>query len=249
MKNNNDPEIFESNDDAVDNFDTLNDVYRKDTNWIKEGINESDGSEIKKEDFNPAIAFKSLYLPGQNLQSLDYDIEFKDGETDPYQRICNLKYELIDCKTKIDTYAKNFNDNSFIKENENVGKIIEELDLYKAKIDAFIDYNIFKKTDDDSIDDDKSSLSTSKIDKKEFQSSFDKYVRITENLISQVKQNEKDILSNQLGGDFNIKYEICANPQMQMESLVEKIGQLEDMMNNLENNIGNWDIVIYTNNT
>jgi hypothetical protein len=28
-----------------------------------------------------------------------------------------------------------------------------------------------------------------------------------------------------------------------MESLVERVGELEEMMNNLENNIGNWDIV------
>jgi hypothetical protein len=236
--NNNGPEYFEDNNDVIENFDTLNDKYRNHSDWIKEDIIGAK-EEINKDDLNPLIAFKSLYLPGQEVNNLDFEVEYKEGSTDPYQRICNLKYEIIDCKTKIDSYAQNFNNNDFLKESQNIGKVLEELDLYKSKLDAFINYNVYNKTADD-------SQSGDELDTKDFKSIFDKYNRLTENLITHVKQNEKDILNNNFN-DFNIKYEICSNPQMQMENLIERVGELEEMLNNLENNIGNWDIVKYFN--
>jgi hypothetical protein len=226
--NTNEPDYFECNEDCVDNFDILNDIYRKDPEWIRKT------DEITKQDLNPLLAFKSLYLPGQSISNLVFDTEYREGTSDPYQRILNLKYELIDCKSKIDSHAKKFNENEFLKQGSDIGKVLEELDLYKSKIDAFIDYNLFNKTNNDDSQAD---------DRKDFQSIFDKYNRLTENLITQVKQNEKDILNDKFN-NFNIKYEICANPQLQMESLIERVDELEEMMNNLENNIGNWNIVI-----
>jgi hypothetical protein len=227
-------DYFESNEDTIENFDRLNDKYRQNSDWINEGIKTTE--EVSKEDLNPLIAFKSLYLPGENT-IFEFETEYKEGESDPYQRILNLKAEIIDCKTKIDSHAEKFNNNDFIKESENVGKVLEELDMYKSRLDAFIDYNIFNKTLNDTSNDSKSSTS-----KQEFVSIFEKYTNLTENLIAQVKQNEMDILNNKFN-DFHIKYEICSNPQFQMESLIERVGELEEMMNNLENNVGNWDIV------
>ena len=229
----NEPEYFECNDDAIENFDILNDVYRNTNDWIGLDTNEQ---EIQKEDLDPLVSFKNLYLPNGNQEILSYDAEYSK-ETDPYQRICNLKYELIDCKTRIDEYANKFHDNSFIKDSDNVGKILEELEVYKRKIDAFVDYRIFN--DGGSDDEDRSVDAPSK---SEFSSIFDKYAMITENLISQIKHSQNDVLSGNTN-NLNIKYEILANPEMQMESLVERIGELEVALSALEKNIGTWDIV------
>jgi hypothetical protein len=237
--NTNEPDYFESNEDhVIENFDTLNDKYRNNSDWITNATTVGNDYEVTKEDLNPLVAFKSLYLPGQQATGeLNFDTEYKEGISDPYQRILNLKYELIDCKTKIDIHASRFSDNQFIKEGEDIGNVLAELDLYKSKIDAFIDYGIYAKTTDDS-----GNASDDSISSTNFQSIFEKYTRLTENLITQVKQHEVGVLNNK-GGNFNIKYEICANPQLQMESLIERVGELEEMMNNLENNIGIWDIV------
>lgn len=58
--------------------------------------------------------------------------------------------------------------------------------MYKTKIDAFVNYDLFN--DQSGNDSDKSDISSDKSIKiKEFTSLFDKYNRVTENLISQVK--------------------------------------------------------------
>jgi len=58
--------------------------------------------------------------------------------------------------------------------------------VYKTKIDAFVNYDLFN--DQSGNDSDKSDISSDKSIKiKEFTSLFDKYNRVTENLISQVK--------------------------------------------------------------
>jgi hypothetical protein len=225
----NEPEYYECKDDAIDNFDTLNDVYRNTTDWIGVDMNTQ---EIQKEDLDPLVAFKNLYLPNNNLDEISYDEYNKDN--DPYNRICNLKYELIDCKTKIDEYADKFNDNSFIKECNNISNVLEELEVYKRKIDAFVDYKIFNNEESDNEDNIPS--------KNEFNSIFDKYNMITDNLISQIKHSQNDVLTNNTN-TMNIKYEILANPEMQMESLIERISELEVILSDLEKNIGTWDIV------
>ena len=56
--------------------------------------------------------------------------------------------ELLATKEKIDDYAERFKDNTFIKETENLSTVMEELDLYKNKIDAFINYDLFNKMDE-----------------------------------------------------------------------------------------------------
>lgn len=43
--------------------------------------------------------------------------------------------------------------------------------------------------------------------------------------------------------DFLIKYEILANPEKQLETLKNRIVDLEDMIGNMEKIIGNWDQV------
>lgn len=186
------------------------------------------------------------------MQSISFDVEYKERETDPYQRILNLKKELIDAKLKIDEYAEKFNDNTFIKESDNFNKVFDELDLYKSKIDAFINYEIFNKLHEDEDEDedensqkDKSESNNNSVitdNKQEFVSVFEKYNRITQNLLSIVKMNENDILNNNFG-DVNVKYEICSNPEMQIETLMNRLSELEDMVTTLERSIGNWNLV------
>jgi hypothetical protein len=242
---NQEPEYFENNEDVIENFDNLNDKYRNNSNWI--GMKESD-TEIVKEDLNPLIAFKNLFYPLNNIdEEFSYDTEYKEKSTDPFQRIKNLKYELIACKSKIDDYAEKFNDNEYFKQNQNINKVLEELEIYKSKIDAFVDYNLFNNpgiSDDNS--EDHSNNGSMVVNKSEFTSIFEKYNRITDNLISIIKQYENDILNNNVA-NVNIKYEICSNPQIQMESLIERVGELEEKLSTLEKNLGNWDIVIFIN--
>ena len=88
--------------------------------------------------------------------------------------------------------------------------VFEELDLYKTKIDAFLNYELFNQNDEDmnnSQEEERSHNSSVSVTKKEFPSLFDKYNRITENLLSQIKLKENDVLSNNFS-DFNVKYEI-----------------------------------------
>lgn len=67
-------------------------------------------------------------------------------------------------------------------------QVFKDLEVYKSKIDSFVNYDLFnEQTGNDS---DKSNVSSEKSVKiKEFTSLFDKYHRVTENLISQVKVN------------------------------------------------------------
>ncbi len=171
------------------------------------------------------------------------ELEYKERQTDPYQRILNLKSELIKTKEQIDEHAEKFKDNVYITETDNITKILEELDLYKTKIDAFINYDVFNKidseTDENSAD---SSKEKSEFLKKDFYSNFEKYNRITENLLSQIKQTEHDMIHKNTQ-DLNIKYEIFSNPEFQMENLQNRISELEELMSNLEKTIGNWNLV------
>jgi hypothetical protein len=177
------------------------------------------------------------------------EFEYRQRETDPYQRILNLKEELISTKQKIDEHAERFKDNVFISETENFSTVLEELDLYKTKIDAFLNYDMFSKLGDlnesEEADDEEGKSQAASVASKsssEFFSIFEKYNRITENLISQIKLAENDFI-NKNHQDLNVKYEILANPEMQMENLLNRITELEDMINNLERTLGNWNIV------
>lgn len=121
---------------------------------------------------------------------------------------------------------------------------MEELDLYKTKIDAFIDYDIFNninnpnyfENEEVSNDDSVSSNSV-----KKFSSNFEKYNRMTENLLNIIKTSENDVIQDL--GKYDFTYEIFANPEKEVDNLTGRINELEDQINNLERTIGNWAIV------
>lgn len=161
----------------------------------------------------------------------------------------NLKSEMIQTKEKIDEYADKFKNNEFIKETYNLSKVMEELEIYKSKIDAFINYDIYNNIHnpdfleaEDIADKSVSNNSVSKDNIKNFSSNFEKYNRITENLLSIIKASENDVINGQ--EKFSFSYEIFANPEKEIDNLTERINEMEDLINNLERTIGNWAIVI-----
>ena len=111
--------------------------------------------------------------------------------------------------------------------------------MYKSKIDSFINYNFFNNTIDK---DTKSDFLNNEGSKSAISSSSEKYNRITENFISQIKMSQDDVLNNKKT-DLDIHYEIVSNPEIVMENLTNRVNELEEMMSNLERSIGNWNIV------
>lgn len=159
----------------------------------------------------------------------------------------NLKSELIQTKDKIDEYAEKFKNNEFIKETYNLAKVMEELETYKSKVDAFINYDIFNNIHNPDFlesegDADKSNSNNSSSDNiKNFTSNFEKYNRITENLLNIIKASQDDVINGK--ETFEVTYEILANPEKEIDNLTERINEMEDLINNLERTIGNWAIV------
>lgn len=111
--------------------------------------------------------------------------------------------------------------------------------MYKTKIDSFINYNFFNNTIDK---DSKSDSPNNEGLKSTISSSSEKYNRIAENFISQIKMSQDDVLNNKKT-DLDIQYEIVSNPEIVMENLTNRVNELEEMMSNLERSIGNWNIV------
>lgn len=183
------------------------------------------------------------------MEKYTFESEYIPGKTDPYQRILNLKAELIDTKQMVDDWVKKFKDNEFIKETYNIGKLMDELELYKAKVDAFINYDIFNnmhnpdfiESDNESIPSANNSASDFKSANK-FKSNFEKYNRIVENLLGLIKSSENDVINNK--GEYSFSYEIFANPENEIDNLTGRINEIEDLINNLERTIGNWAIVL-----
>ncbi len=161
----------------------------------------------------------------------------------------NLKSEMIQTKEIIDDYADKFKSNEFIKETYNLGKVMDELEMYKSKVDAFINYDIFNNIhnpdfleSEGELDKSTTSNNSSKDNIKTFTSNFDKYNRITENLLSIIKASQNDVINGQ--DKYAFTYEILANPEKEIDNLTERINETEDIINNLERTIGNWSIVI-----
>lgn len=154
----------------------------------------------------------------------------------------------MDTKTKIDDYANRFKNNEFIKESYNLSKIIDDMELYKTKIDAFINFDIFNNRNNSNyLEEGENSQSVSENsvvsqdDVKNFSSNFGKYNRITENLINIIKNAENDTITGE--SKHSIVYEVYANPEKELDNLGERISELDEVLNNLERMIGNWSIV------
>ena len=158
MENYPEREFFEgSNEDAVENFDILN--HKNNLEERNKVVSE----DINDKETNIISAYKMLIQPSDLiLENLSGEYEYKQRETDPYQRILTLKEELLTVKDQIDEYVEKFKDNKFLRETDNFDNVLEELDLYKTKIDAFINYDVFNNLDNlKNADEDDSASSNS----------------------------------------------------------------------------------------
>jgi hypothetical protein len=120
------------------------------------------------------------------------------------------------------------------------------MELYKTKIDAFINFDIFNnRNNHDYLEEgenlEEASSENSKDDKKNFSSNFDKYNRITENLLNIIKNSENDTIAGI--GKHSIVYEVFSNPEKELDNLGERISELDEYLNNIERMIGNWSNV------
>lgn len=163
------------------------------------------------------------------MDEVSYYDEYNSLETDPYGRLLNLKQELIQCKNEMDVYASKYKNYNLIRETDEYTKAFEEVDIYKSKLDAIINYkDLFNENNEN----------TENFDLK---SNYERYKDISENLISQIKSNENDILTNQNNdNNYNIKYELFANSDAEIDNISKTIDELEELVTKTENDIGDW---------
>ena len=111
------------------------------------------------------------------------------------------------------------------------------------KIDAFINFDIFNNRNNfDYLEEGENqqgrNSENSKDDIKNFSSNFDKYNRITENLLNIIKNAENDTIEGL--AKHSIVYEVISNPEKELDNLGERISELDEVLNNIERMIGNW---------
>mmetsp|Transcript_19567 Transcript_19567/g.20358 ORF Transcript_19567/g.20358 Transcript_19567/m.20358 type:complete len:412 (+) Transcript_19567:12-1247(+) len=256
-------EVYEFYEDTVDNFDELNSKYRDTYEWIAETDKEFKKTEpeifVDQENPSAMEVFKILSAPEQKNQDLvNIDGKYFSKKSDPFERLLALKHELADCKKDIDDYADIFKENSFISNRDNFSALHEEINLYKAKVDAFIDYNVFNSL--------KNEQSTGEGEEaQKFTSNYDKNSVLISSIISQIKSMEDEMKSDILGeeeggkegkdgkkegaksGDYKtVSYEVLATPENQINLISTKISSLESDISKLHKIVGDWSL--YDNN-
>lgn len=70
---------------------------------------------------------------------------------------------------------------------------------------------------------------------EELNSLYERYDRLSQNLLSKLKTIENDT-------SLNIKYKICTNPQSKLDILSSKLVDLDYLVSKIEKTIGNWDM-------
>lgn len=272
-------------EDAVEDFDTLNERYRKTYDWIHEK-DTSEQNKAKKEnkgfryllnkeepveetekdheedkgevniDSNKPLAldvFKILSTPDEKLDSCVKIVgEYKEKRTDPFERLVALKHELSECKKEIDEYAEIFKGNEFVHQKNDFSHLHEEISLYKSKVDAFIDYNIYNSLKEEQEKDEKEegSVNTDNNTQK-FLSNYEKNNVLMSSIISQIKALDEDMVNNIISGKNEksegviqtVNYEIVAAPESDINEISSKITDLESDINKLSKLIGEWSMV------
>lgn len=263
------PEVYEFVEDTVENFDQMNDKFRNNYDWIMKSDKDfsKEVNEVKVENQvpTPNEVFKILSAPDkQNEKEVKLTGKYISQHSDPYERLTALKHELADCKKDIDEYAELFKNNDFINNKNNFSELHEEINLYKAKVDAFIDYNIFNslKANNSVISEKSENKEDNSVDikneeNKKYTSNYDKNNIIINSLISQIKNLQENYYEDVLNSDKsnnktkgneenftrNVSYEIIANPENQVNIISSKIGELESQINQLQKIIGEWSLV------
>lgn len=263
-------------DDTVDNFDVLNDKYRNTYDWIESDqkdqilelkYNKENNLEIEGNTIEPAKIFDIINNPDpKNESQVSFSRKYVPGVSDPIERLLSLKHELSDCKNEIDEFTEIFKGNQFINSN-NFSDVHNEINLYKSKLDAFIDYDVFnslKSGQDKSIlsesghsgsnnenneSNDNKSIN-SDVNTEKFISNYEKNTILMNSLKSYIKFLEEDFKENTFNQTIKyedsqkvVSYEIIANPEQQINSISSKVNELESKLNYLNKLIGEWSIV------
>lgn len=263
-------------EESLDNFDILNDKFRNTYDWIeinhKNEImsvsnNKDKDIELENGSIEPSKIFEIISKPDlKNESNVSFSRAYKPGVSDPIERLLSLKHELTDCKNEIDEYTEIFKKNQFINTN-NFADIHKEINLYKAKLDAFIDYDVYnslKSGNDKSINsesgqsgsnnDNNDSIDNKSINSEanaeKYISNYDKNTILMNSLKSYIKSLEEDFKENSLTQSKTydesqkvVSYEVIANPEQQINSIASKVNELESKLNYLNKLIGEWSIV------
>lgn len=255
-------EIY-TDDTEVPDFDKLNLEIR---NKMLSDVN-FEGKENAKwteKEFNTNVS--KLLKPDVQYKDKEYfttEDEYIPKTTDPYKRILELKKELLKNYTHINMAAEKFKDTSLVNKSQEYSSLFTHLNNNKHKIDAFINYDLFNRidesdnsSDEEESNEDKSNDSKGDEDKSEgsqkesksednkdkVYSKFERYSRITNNLLSQIKQFENDLTEGKEKINQKVDYKVVSNPITEMETLTNRVGELEDLINKLEKTVGNWDM-------
>lgn len=263
-------------EDTVDNFDVLNDKYRNTYDWIESDqkdqilelkYNKENNLEIEGNTIEPAKIFDIINKPDpKNESQISFSRKYVPGVSDPIERLLSLKHELSDCKNEIDEFTEIFKGNQFINSN-NFSDVHNEINLYKSKLDAFIDYDVFnslKSGQDKSIlsesghsgsnnENNESNYNksiNSDVNTEKFISNYEKNTILMNSLKSYIKFLEEDFKENAFSQTKKyedsqkvVSYEIIANPEQQINSISSKVNELESKLNYLNKLIGEWSIV------
>ena len=175
-----------------------------------------------------------------NINNFETEEEYIPKKTDPYKRILELKNKLIKNKYLIDNMINKYNDTSIIKNNINYSELLSNLNSNKKKLDAFINYDLFNKRNDSEEEEEEEEKKENKNNITEkYYSIYDKYDRLSDNLLSKIKDIENNILNDK---NKEIEYKIECNPSNNLNSLSKKLNELEFLISNLEKKVGNWDL-------
>lgn len=264
---------FYTDDTESPNYDTLNTAIRNEmlsNKTFKHGDDES-----------TFIHNVEAFMKPQDHSTTTDGIyttedEYVPKSTDMFKRLLQLKEDLMTTKKEIDSAVDKYNDNTMLKDVNAYSQMMDCFYNNKHTIDAFINYDVYNAREDrsisDSDDDDDgdtdntkptstnvnehSSSATTTTATPAVYSLYERYERLTENLLTRIKHLEKDITSSSTSSTTTtgvnavneqqqqpyVKYNIHSLPNSTSDAMLTRLTHLETQLTQLEKHIGNWDM-------
>ena len=265
---------FYTDDTESPNYDTLNTAIRNEmlsNKTFKHGDDES-----------TFIHNVEAFMKPQDHSTTTDGIyttedEYVPKSTDMFKRLLQLKEDLMTTKKEIDSAVNKYNDNTMLKDVNAYSQMMDCFYNNKHTIDAFINYDVYNAREDrsisDSDDDDdgdtdntkptstnvnehSSSATTTTTATPAVYSLYERYERLTENLLTRIKHLEKDITSSSTSSTTTtgvnavneqqqqpyVKYNIHSLPNSTSDAMLTRLTHLETQLTQLEKHIGNWDM-------
>lgn len=262
---------FYTDDTESPNYDTLNTAIRNEmlsNKTFKHGDDES-----------TFIHNVEAFMKPQDHSTTPDGIyttedEYVPKSTDMFKRLLQLKEDLMTTKKEIDSAVDKYNDNTMLKDVNAYSQMMDCFYNNKHTIDAFINYDVYNAREDGSISDsnddddgdtdntkptstnvnEHSSSATTTTTTPTVYSLYERYERLTENLLTRIKHLEKDITSSTTTNTVNavneqqqqqqpcVKYNIHSLPNSTSDAMLTRLTHLETQLTQLEKHIGNWDM-------